>query len=142
MIQVKNPDVLVSILQGKFHPKLIALIKWVALISGIYITEGQREKTHKHDLHGTKPVRAIDGRSSIYTMPGIVADRINAKWIYDPRRPHMKCALYHARCPKCGHDHKDMFVKDCIRCGHDITNYWHIHFQCHPRTVFMKDGRT
>jgi len=138
MIQVKNPDVLASLLQKKFHPKLTALIKWVAWVSGIFITEGYRPKKHKHDLHGTTPVRAIDGRASIYTHPAMIADRINAKWIYDPGRPHMKCALYHARCPKCGQDHKDTFVRYCTQCGHDITDYWHFHCQVHERTQFIK----
>ena len=141
MIQVKNHGVLASLLAKRFDAKLTALIKWVAWVSGIYITEGYRPKKHKHDLHGTVPVRAIDGRASIYTHPGIIADRINAKWIYDPSRPEMKCALYHARCPKCGADHKYGFLRDCEQCGRDITNYWHIHFQVHPKTVFVKDGK-
>lgn len=141
MIQVKNHEVLASLLQNKFHPILTALIKWVAWVSGIFITEGHRLKKHKHDLHGTTPVRAIDGRASIYTHPGMIADRINAKWIYDPDRPEMKCALYHARCPKCGTDHKHTFNQYCTQCSHYITYYWHLHFQVHPKTVFMKDGK-
>ena len=142
MIQVKNHDVLTSLLQKKFHPILTALMKWVAWVYGIYITEGYRPKKHKHDLHGTTPVRAIDGRASIYTHPAMTADRINARWIYDPGRPTMKCALYHARCPGCGHDHKDIFRTNCESCGHDMAGHWHIHYQVHPKTVFVKHGKT
>ena len=141
MIQVKNQKVLVSLLQARFHPKLRALIKWVVFIAGIYITEGHRPKKHKHDLHGTRPVRAIDGRSSIYTNPTLLANGINRNWIYDPGRPTMKCAVYHARCPSCGHDQKHEFSQYCDQCGRDITNHWHIHFQVHPKTVFVKDGK-
>lgn len=141
MIQVKNSDILFTLLKHRYDPKLCLLIKYLADIAGIFITEGQRKKTHKNDLHGTVPVRAIDGRASIYTHPAIVADRINAKWVYDPDRPDMKCAVYHARCPYCKKDYKHVFVKFCKECGHDITDHWHIHFQCHPRTVFLKDGK-
>lgn len=117
MINIKNPDVLTSLLEHKFDPTLIALIKWVAWIAGIYITEGHRPQLHSNDLHGLDPVRAIDGRSSIYTQPQLLVDRINAKWIYDPDRPDMRCAVYGDEA------HKD-----------------HIHFQTHPKTVFLKDG--
>ena len=141
MIQIKNENVLVSLLQAKFAPKLIALIKWVSYIAGICITEGQRAKKHKNDLHGTVPVRAIDGRSSIYPTPGALCARINRKWLYDPSRPTMKCALYHARCPKCGKDHKHTFKTNCDQCSQEISPHWHIHFQVHPRTIFVKDGK-
>lgn len=141
MIQVKNSDVTFFLLNKRYHPKLCLLIKYVSDVAGIYFTEAYRPKKHKHDLHGTTPVRAIDGRASIYTHPAMIADRINAKWIYDPSRPDKKCALYHARCPKCGHDHKDRFTSYCDQCNHDIRNHWHIHYQVHPKTVFVKNGR-
>ena len=141
MIQVKNSDIIFGLLKHIYHPKLCLLIKYLSDVAGIYITEGYHPKKHKNDLHGTIPVRAIDGRASIYTHPTIVADRINAKWKYDPSRPRFKCALYHARCPKCGADHKYAFLRDCEQCGRDITNYWHIHFQTHPNTIFLKDGK-
>ena len=141
MIQIKNSDIIFALLTKRYDPKLSLLIKYLADIAGIFITEAYRPKKHKHDLHGTTPVRAIDGRASIYTHPGIVADRINAKWIYDPSRPQMKCALYHARCPQCACDHKYAFEKLCRQCAYNITNHWHIHFQVHPKTVFLKNAK-
>lgn len=119
MIQVKSLDVLVSLLEHKFDPTLIALIKWVAWIADIYITEGHRPQRHSNDLHGLDPVRAIDGRASIYTQPQSLVDCINAKWVYDPTRPRYKCAVYG-----------------------DEAHLDHIHFQVHPKTVFLKDGKT
>jgi len=113
MIQIKNSDVLYN-LALPWHPKLRLLIKYVADVAGIFITEGYRDKRHANDLHGEKPLRAIDGRSSIYTQPQIIANRINQKWIYDPERPDMKCAVYGDE------NHKD-----------------HIHFQVHPKTKFI-----
>ena len=116
-IVIKSPEVLDNLLGWQYHSKLCALIKWVAENFGILITEGYRKKRHRNDVHGTIPVRAIDGRARIYKTNGIdaqkVADAVNKAWVYDPDRLWLKCAVF-------GDDnHQD-----------------HIHFQVHPKTIF------
>jgi len=69
MIQIKNSDIIFALLSKTYHPKLCLLIKYVSDVAGILFTEGYRPKKHKNDLHGEDPVRAIDGRASIYTHP-------------------------------------------------------------------------
>ena len=114
MIEIKNPEVLDSLLGWLYHHKLRKLMLWTAKRFRIFITEGHREKRHPNDLHGTLPIRAIDIRTRIYSDPQKIADEINENWIYDPKRPHMKCAVYG-----------------------DQNHLDHIHLQVHPTTTFI-----
>ena len=111
-IEIKNPSVLKSILTYPANPVLIDIISWLADNHGITITEWFREQTHPNDLHGLSPLRASDVRSWVYDNPDKVCVEINKRWIYDPDRPHMKCALLH-----------------------NSGQGEHIHLQTHPRTV-------
>lgn len=141
-IVVKNADVFNSLLKWMYHTKLRELVKWVAVHYGILVTEGYRKKRHRNDLHGENPVRAMDSRSRIYntgdTTDQEVADDINLHWKYDPKRPHMKCCVFHAVCPNCGERHSPPKVDSCKKCGADISHQWHFHLQVHPNTVFVE----
>lgn len=137
-IEIKNKNVILSLMKWQFHTILRNLIGWwIDNIGSIYFTEGWRKKKHANDLHGTVPGRAIDARSRIYVKPDIVADKVNKVWIYDPTRPEMKCVYLHARCPKCGHNTQVPWHKYCGKCGTDITDNWHFHIQIHPRTKYI-----
>ena len=57
------------------------------------------------------PLRGLDLRSFIYKNPQNIVDTINKVWMYDYKRPHMKCAIYH-----------------------DTGQGDHIHLQVHPNT--------
>ena len=132
MIQIKNIEVLRSLLGVNYHSILIDLVSWCSEnIQDIVITDGYRRGSK--GVHGTVPCRGKDLRSSIYEDPQAITVLINNDWEYDNKRPRKQCALYHARCPKCKKDYKHIFRKYC-ECGVDITNHWHIHLQVHPNT--------
>ena len=138
-IEIKNKNVLLSLLGWQFHTILRNLIGWwIDNIGSMCITEGRRKKKHLHDLHGSNPVRAIDARSRIYVKPDMVADKVNKVWIYDPTRPQMKCVYLHARCPKCGHNNQAPWHGHCDKCNINITGNWHFHIQIHPRTKYIE----
>jgi hypothetical protein len=69
-------------------------------------------------VHGTRPCRGIDLRTWNYPSHVVMAvvDKINQRFIYDPDRPHMNCALYH-----------------------DVGKGIHLHLQVHPATIRRKD---
>jgi len=115
-IKVKNVAVLRGMFEHEFEPVLIDIACYVAEKHGVMITESFRVKLHPNDLHGTEPkVRALDLRQWAY--PGHLAEDIeadiNRRWIYDPSRPHMKCAWIHEN---------------------RKTKGIHFHIQTHPKT--------
>jgi hypothetical protein len=113
-IEIKDTDVLDGLMKKRFNNKLIKIIKWVAVIYGVIITESYRKKRHANDLHGEDPVRAIDIRSWCYskTLAEKICSEINKRWIYDPSRPDMVVAKIH-----------------------NVGNGIHFHIQVHPNTV-------
>lgn len=109
-IEIKDTDVLDKILRYYYHDKLIDLIKWIVnKKEEVVITSGKR--VGDKGVHGTAPVRGIDIRSYIYTNPAEICTYINRHWSYDPKRPEMKCAIFH-----------------------DVGKGKHIHLQVHPNT--------
>jgi len=141
IIEIKNKDVLFSLLHWTYHTTLKALIIWIVNeVTKIVITEGHREELHKGDVHATIPARAIDIRSWIYAKPELLQDKINKNWVYDATRPHMKCAVLHARCLKCGENNLPPVHDKCSKCGEDIKYNWHFHLQVHPNTKFVGDN--
>lgn len=62
-------------------------------------------------VHGQLPLRGCDLRMRNEQMGRAIADELNARWLYDRRRPEMKCAIYH-----------------------DIGQGAHIHLQVHMLT--------
>jgi len=65
-------------------------------------------------VHGTLPLRATDLRCWDDDLGDRIEAWTNARWQYDPKRPHMKVCMYHKNR---GSDGK------------------HLHFQNHPNTV-------
>jgi hypothetical protein len=96
-IIIKDANVLKGLMEYRFEPVLIEIIAAMARDHGIVITESYRPKKHINDLHGTIPVRAIDARSWCYPdkMAYEIRHEINTRWIYDPNRPDMECAIIH-----------------------------------------------
>ena len=112
MIQVKNTEVLESMLIHPAHPKLTKLMQWVCVRCSQVIWTGMFEERDYPSVHSTIPVRGSDMRSRIYQDPQAVVNDINVHWIYDPDRPWMKCAVYH-----------------------NTGRGWHIHLQVHDHTT-------
>ena len=63
-------------------------------------------------VHGTQPLRGIDIRCRNSTMGIAIQDWVNNRYQYDPKRPDMKCCLFHA----------------------GTSGAYHLHFQSHPST--------
>lgn len=137
MIEIKDPEVLDGLYKRRYHVTLRRLMRWVIIhfpTVTIVITKSYAPKTHPDDLHGTIPVRADDVRAWVFSDAQKAADEINEAWEYDCKRPEMLCCVYHARCPKCGHDNRPPYHEHCERCGTTIILQWHFHIQVHSRT--------
>ena len=105
-----------------WHPMLVRLVMWIVRFTGeVVITSARRyRKIHKKDsgihIGGSSekdPLRAIDIRYYIYGNPQGLCDIINTQFLYDPKRPRLKCAILHSPLPK----------------------QKHIHLQVHDRTI-------
>jgi len=119
-IQVKSKKELMGLLIRQYHGKLVDILMWLLdHVDDIVITESWRPKKHPNDLHGTRPVRAVDLRSWIYPEPGRIALLINEAWEYDPERPGKHCCVYHA----------------------GSSGTLHFHIQVHPNTQFKKSWK-
>jgi hypothetical protein len=118
-IEIKDPGILYGLMTRNYHPTLAEIIMMVAGKYGLVMTESYRKQRHPNDLHGTDPVRAVDLRSRVYDGDKAqkIRDEINRLWAYDPRRPHMCCAIIH-----------------------DVGEGIHFHIQVHPRTERRAHG--
>jgi len=112
-IIIKDPDILIGLMERNYSPLLIRIIADVAKEHGLVMTESYREKRHRNDLHGTQPVRAIDLRTWCYPdgLAYRIMDEINNRWEYDPIRPEKQVAIIH-----------------------DVGQGMHFHIQVHPHT--------
>lgn len=96
MIQVKDIDILDSLMGYEFHWNLRELIRWIyGRHKKLYVTEAHRPPIRPGDVHSTDPVRAMNLRSWIFKNPRKLANDINKNWQYDPKRSHLKCCVYH-----------------------------------------------
>jgi len=95
MIRVKDHKVLEGMLRHPAHPKLIELVLWFAVRYSETVFTCAYEARDYPSVHSTIPFRGMDVRSRVFKDPQKVEDDINANWIYDPERPHLKCAIYH-----------------------------------------------
>lgn len=94
MIQVSDYKALRGLMEVPFHPKMVALLLWVAhRYSQATITSAYRKG--EKGIHGTNPCRAVDIRSRCFPNPYAIEADINGHWTYDPQRPAKNCALYH-----------------------------------------------
>ena len=116
-IQIKNTEVLESMLLHPTHPRLIDVERWICDRFPVVVFTGHFEERDYPSVHSTIPVRGTDIRSWIYTEPQKVADEINVAWVYDPGRPEMNVAIYH-----------------------DMGRGKHIHLQVHDRTRLRRKG--
>jgi len=114
-IKIKDVSVLRGIYEKRYDPTLIDIVCYIAEKHGLVITESFRVKLHANDLHGTDRVRADDIREWAYPkhLAQEIEDDVNSKWIYDPSRPHKKCAWIHEN---------------------RKTKGSHFHLQTHPNT--------
>ena len=94
---VKNAAVAVTMLEYRYEPTLIAIQKYIIEKYGAVITEAYRPRLHINDVHGCIPGRGMDNRAWCYPDAQIyrIQDDINNRWIYDPMRPEMQCAIVH-----------------------------------------------
>jgi len=128
-IRLKNQNVFMGLALHIFHIRLIEIICWInRTFDFILLTETFRHQTHSNDLHGTKPVRAIDIRAWAYQNPIIVVRAINKKFIYDSERPWKKVAVYHQN------NQKDPKANPKTGIG------YHLHIQVHPNTRERMNG--
>lgn len=110
----KDMKVLRNMFTVAWHPFLIALLLWLIVRYSkgkIILTSAFRKGDP--GVHGQVPLRGIDLRSTVFDDPQKICDDINIVWIYDPKRPDKKTAIYH-----------------------DIGQGPHIHLQVHPDTIF------
>jgi len=114
MIILKDKKILAGLMYHRFHIKLVQVMCWIIdHFDDATLTESFRFQLHSNDLHGTKPVRAIDLRSWIYEDAKKIVRLINETWEYDFERPHKLISIYHKN-----------------RKG----NGYHLHIQVHPNT--------
>jgi hypothetical protein len=98
-------------LTGLVAPELIQLIEYLSDIVGVLTVTSLYRKGDR-GVHGTRPCRGIDVRCRNKTIGKAYANTINLRWIYDPDRPHLKCAVFH-----------------------DAGTGYHLHLQVHQNTV-------
>jgi len=118
-IKIKSWKTLKGMTVVSTHIRMIALQSWlVTRLSEVVFTSAYRKKKiHSKDsgIASMIPCRHRDIRSWIYDDPQAICDDINAHWIYDPKRPQKKCAIYH-----------------------DSGQGVHIHLQVHDNTMYVK----
>lgn len=109
----------IDILNLKFiDSKIARLCVWLEEELGFEFTITSIYRDGDKGVHGTIPVRGIDLRLRNYNIATQVVNLINSHWLYDEKRPVMKCAMFHN-----------------VGSGH------HIHLQVHPNTTFFSAPR-
>jgi hypothetical protein len=98
--------------------KLSRLCVWLEQETGLEFTETSLYRPDGTGVHSIIPVRGRDLRMRNYNIGIAIVNFINSHWIYDPERPHYKCAIYH-----------------------DAGSGHHIHLQVHPNTIFRAEAR-
>ena len=140
---IKNGSVLKELILVPWHEKLIEVISWLDKKhpGHIVFTSGWRPEA---GIHGTKPLRAVDLRSSCFGNPHVTEHLINENWDYG-KKPFKVC-LYHrtATCQNCGRRFEvdvDQGVRSttrCPECGAEWTrlrdNGKHFHIQVRNET--------
>lgn len=94
-IQIKDPSILVALMERQYSPLLIQIIAYIAKKYGIVMTEAYRDPLHIGDVHSR--MRAIDLRSWCYPdkLAYKIMHEINRMWEYDPNRPAKMVAIIH-----------------------------------------------
>lgn len=122
-IKVQTVKVLRALLEVPYDTRLIALAIWFCVRHNFpMITSAYRANAvHAKDsrIHSTIPCRAMDFSVCDIPDPESACQDVNQYWQYDPKRPWMKCALYH-----------------------DVGLGPHIHLQVHRNTVYTPAKET
>jgi len=132
MIHLKNAEVLRQLLVEKCHPILVEMILWLLYrYDGIEILGGYR--ADDEGVHGQKPFRGLDiGITGLKRIEGVIVSdtdagqlctHLNSRWIYDPARPEMICAVYDI----------ETEPNTAVPDG-DFKHEYHIHLQNHKHT--------
>lgn len=92
-------------------PKLRLIAIRVEKKMGCEFTATSLYRIGDKGVHGTLPLRGLDLRCRYGFLGILIQDYINKNWQYDPKRPDMKCCLFH-----------------------DTGRGLHLHIQTHPNT--------
>jgi hypothetical protein len=107
----------ISISNLKFINKTLReLAEWVEVETGVAFTITSLFRIEDSGVHGTMPLRGIDLRMRDATIGKAVETLINEYWVYDYKRPRLKCALFH-----------------------DAGTGLHLHLQTHKNTILSKE---
>jgi hypothetical protein len=121
-IKINDSKVFAALLEVPYHKKLVAMALWYAYrYNDPTLTSAHRkQKVWEGDsgIHMAIPGRALDWSIAGLSDPKKVVTDVNNHWEYDPKRPEMKCAIYH-----------------------DVGQGLHIHLQVHDSTVFYEHGK-
>lgn len=78
-----------------FHKHLRHLIAWLENSTGLDFTGTSLYRPGDTGVHGQMPVRGTDLRMRSRVIGEAIESEINKAWIYDTKRPAMKCAILH-----------------------------------------------
>lgn len=101
-IGIKNHATFTEVVAVQWHERLQDVFRWVCRTYPGRVVVTSAFRAQDTGVHNTKPLRAVDLRSRMFTDPDRVADRINERWIYGDNA-HEVC-VYHraAQCRNCG----------------------------------------
>lgn len=132
-LRSKDIRVCRNLWEHSYAPILVSLAFWcMEHEPDLIFTSGYR--AGDEGVHGTVPGRGLDGRGWNLWNPKQLCEKVNEKWVYDPSRPDMKCAIYHAYCSHCKKEHRWDYSDRCTECGTYMKGEWHIHLQVHQKT--------
>ena len=129
-LEIKDYKVLMALMDNTYHPTLTKLVAWCSVRhSKFMITSAFRK--NDSGVHGTIPCRGTDLRTwhfrgkgvtdeEFYKLMKMLENDTNKFWVYDPKRPTMKCAKYKS----------------------DAKKGPHIHLKVHDRTIYHEKGET
>jgi len=94
------------------HPKLRVMAVRLERDLAAEFTATSLFRINDNGVHGMLPLRGLDLSCKHSFFGLVVEDYINKRWVYDPKRPEMKCCIFH-----------------------DSGQGYHLHFQVHPNTI-------
>jgi hypothetical protein len=113
ILNFKNERIFKNFTSKPMHPRLTELLlyffrKHYELVVTSYY------RPNSAGVHSTIPVRGCDLRSFIFPYPEDLVESANKDWVYDPKRPELKCFIYH-----------------------DVGKGEHFHLQAHNNTRYI-----
>ena len=92
--------------------RLREIALWLKKATGFSFTITSLYRINDKGVHGKLPLRAIDLRMRNKQIGREIESLINNRWMYDDKRPALKCAVLHGK-------------------GMNL----HLHLQTHPNTI-------